>query len=113
MAKINYRETYTDRDAARSAHARNVETADWYFDHFTKPQRAERDAALISLMGTVGPRADRERDAVRAKFAKDTAKARKLRDDTLRMLGRSGEVSEAMSLRWDSLQAVPVVEAAE
>ncbi|BEV43975.1 hypothetical protein [Afipia carboxidovorans] len=92
--------------------ARAEDEAGLLFDVSTKDARAEFDAAMASLLGVTGPRWNRARDAAKAKFAADTAPARRLYDRTVEYLIDHSEISEELSDAWDALGAVKTAEAA-
>jgi hypothetical protein len=77
--------------------------AGWYFDQATAPQKAEFDAAMHSLLGVTGPRANRARDAARARWRAETAEACALLEATVECLLETGEVSGELDERWTAL----------
>ena len=94
-----------------------VSGARWYFDLVTGPQRVAYHQALRDQMPYLrSPKAERARADALRKFRADTADAAALFEETCIELARDGEVSEAMSERWDALielQAVAHAMAAE
>jgi hypothetical protein len=78
-------------------------TAGWYFDQATRPDKAEFDAALHTLLGVTGPRANRARDAAKAHWQEATREARSLLDATVACLLRGGEVSAELDEAWTTL----------
>lgn len=84
--------------------ARAEEEAAIYLNVAIKDARAEFDAAMASLLGVTGPRWNRARDAAKAKFAADTAPARRLYDLTVDCILEHGEISEELSAAWDALK---------
>lgn len=75
----------------------------WYFDQATRHQRCEFDAAMHALLGVTGPRANRARDAAKARWLEATAEARTLLDATIDCLLASGEVSAELDEQWTAL----------
>jgi hypothetical protein len=78
-------------------------TAGWYFDQSTRPDKAEFDAAMRALLGVTGPRANRDRDAAKARWQGATREARSLFDATVDCLLRSGELSSELDEAWTAL----------
>jgi hypothetical protein len=78
-------------------------TAGWYFDQATRPNKAEFDAALHTLLGVTGPRANRARAAAKARWQEATREARGLFDATVDCLLRDGEVSAELDEAWTTL----------
>ncbi len=83
--------------------AKAEEEASTHFNRAVAPQKAEYDATMRGLLGMVGPRWDRARDAAKAKWAEDTAAARALFDVTVQEILSEGEMSEATDAAWDAL----------
>jgi hypothetical protein len=77
--------------------------AGWYFDQATKREKAELDAAMLSLLGITGPRGNRERERARARWRDATAEARTLLEATIECLLASGEVSPELDEQWTAL----------
>ncbi|MBR1206588.1 MULTISPECIES: hypothetical protein [unclassified Bradyrhizobium] len=78
--------------------------AGWYFNSATKPQQArfsDRMSAAFAYRGS--PRWEREREAAQKEFTETTVAASALCAETVRELMETGEVSEALSYRWDEL----------
>jgi hypothetical protein len=102
----NLLEEYWDRNSAEE-HAERVAKAEqeagFLFALSTKDQQAEYDATMRGLLGMVGPKWQRAREAAKAKFYADTQAARDLCDRTVECLLETGEVSEALSDEWDAL----------
>lgn len=95
-----------DAASAMQARVREAEReAGWYFDRATKPQRIEFDAAMRALLGVTGPRADRARDAGRARWQQSTAEARALLAASIDCLIENGEISAALDEQWTTLIA--------
>jgi hypothetical protein len=85
-----------------------------WFDGSTKPQAAryaERMAVAAAYRGA--PRWDREREAAKKEFAETTKAAAELSDLTFAELMTAGEVSEALSYRWDELAVADAMKQAE
>lgn len=93
--------------------ARAEDEAGLLFDVSTKDARAEFDAAMASLLGVTGPRWNRARDAAKAKFAADTAPARRLYDLTVDCILEHGEISEELSAAWDALKPADLAATAD
>ena len=90
------------------------EEAGHYFSRATVPQTAAFHQAMRDLRGLDAPRYDRARAAAKAAFDASTVAARQLCDATFAELMETGEVSEALSYRWDELiVAGPLLQAAE
>jgi hypothetical protein len=99
-----------DRERLERAEAQ----AGWYFANATKEQTAVFNRAMADLRGLSAPRYDRAREAAERAFKETTAAARDLCDATMRELLLTGEVSEALSYRWDELAVSgAMLEAAE
>jgi len=106
----------SDAHADMQRRVRHAEQeASWYFDRATRREKAEFDAAMHSLLGVTGPRADRTRERVRARWREATAEARVLQDATIECLLQSGEVSAELDEQWTALfdRGVVANEAAE
>lgn len=80
--------------------------AGWFFNLVTERQKAEFDATMETLRGTVGPRWTRERARAHAKFAAATKEAAKLFDESVEwFLAHPGELlSDELDNRWTELQ---------
>ena len=105
----------TEREEGEKIERAEID-AGWYFDKATRAQKAEYDATMRNLIGVVGPRWNRERDAAKAKFAAETAEARALFDRTVESLLETGEVSQELDDEWTALfdlQTVGAMMAAE
>ena len=92
--------------------ARAEEEAAIYLNVAKAEAQAEFDATMASLLGVTGPRWNRARDAAKAKFAADTAPARRLYDLTVDCILEHGKVSEELADAWNALGAVKTAEAA-
>jgi hypothetical protein len=77
--------------------------AGWYFEQATRRQRNAHEAHLRVLLGSSGPKWDRARETLRAKFAAATAEARALFDRTVICLLDTGEVSDELDEAWTAL----------
>lgn len=100
---------YTERlQAADTAAGR-------WFNSATVAQLARfRDRMAVAAAYKGAPRWERERDAAHREFHETTTEARALCEETVRELMQAGEVSEALSYRWDELNvASAMLEAAE
>jgi hypothetical protein len=118
MTKTDWRKEHWQRGETDAEHAERVENAEreaqWYFDRVTQPQATAAKEARSVAMAYVGtPRYARELVKIDRKFAADTAAARELFEATAEEVMREGEVSEAMSERWDALMRAPVPGAAD
>jgi hypothetical protein len=94
------------RQAVADTQARVQEAereAGWYFDRATRHQKAEFDGAMLALLGVIGPRADRARDAARTRWRDATAEARNLLEATIECLLETGEVSGELDEQWTAL----------
>lgn len=98
---------YRRDDESNSEFAERLERceaeAGWYFANATKPQKAACDRAMADLRGLDAPRYDRAREAAERQWKATTAAAAELCELTLAELMDRGEVSEALSYRWDQL----------
>lgn len=90
-------------DDEQARFERCEETAGWYFANATKTQAAAFHRAMADLKGLSAPRYDRARDAAKAAFEASTKAASELCEETVRELMQTGDVSEALSYRWDEL----------
>jgi hypothetical protein len=106
----HYARNHLQDDWASQAHAETAQRvqaaeteAAWYFDRATKREKAEFDAAMRSMLGVTGPRADRARDRARARWQDVTAKAHTLLEATIECLLATGEVSAELDERWTAL----------
>ncbi|UGA46637.1 hypothetical protein HU230_0011585 [Bradyrhizobium quebecense] len=93
-----------DFSADREKLERVEAEAGWYFNSATKQQQArftDRMSAAFAYRGS--PRWEREREAAQKEFTETTAGASALCAETVRELMETGEVSEALSYRWDEL----------
>lgn len=89
-------------------------SAGWYFADATKAQKSAFDQAMSDLRGLDAPRYDRARKAADQDWHVSTTAARELYEATRIELLTTGEVSEAMSYRWDELAVSrAMLEAAE
>ena len=79
--------------------------AGWYFNLVTLSQRTAFNTAMMAARGYTGPRWDRARKAAHTNWDRDTAAARALYHVTLAEILETGEVSQALSYRWDELTA--------
>jgi hypothetical protein len=79
------------------------EEAGWYFDRAVRGEKAEFDAAMRSLFGVTGPRADRDRARVRRRWQETTAGAHALLDATIECLLATGELSAELDKKWTAL----------
>jgi len=110
---------YRRDDESPSEFAERLErcerNAGWYFTDATKAQLAlynERLAVAAAYKGA--PKWDRFRDAADREFKATTSAAAELCELTLAELLTDGEVSEALSYRWDELAVSgAMLEAAE
>lgn len=89
------------------------ETAGRYFAEATKEQTAIFHAEMAAVRGLIGPRYDRAALLAAIKFRRTTEAARELCEETFQEIMREGEVSEAMSYRWDELELSNIMQAAE
>jgi hypothetical protein len=90
--------------ADAQARVRQAETeAGWYFDRATRRRKAEFDAAMRALLGLSGPRANRARDAARARWQEATGEARALLEATVECLLGRGEISAELDEKWTEL----------
>ncbi len=97
----------------RERYERCEEEAGSYFAHATKPQAAAFHRVMSDLRGLSAPKYDRAREAAKAAFTHSTKAASDLYDITLQELVTTGEVSDALSYRWDELAvATAMMEAA-
>lgn len=90
--------------------------AGWYFAQATTREKAEFDAAMHSLLGVTGPRADRAREHARRRWREATADANALLELTIACLLAYGEVSAELDTQWTALfdqNAAAVTDAAE
>lgn len=101
----------TDREHEDRADAAES-TAGWYFRECTKPQAEAYQQALRDLVGLTAPRDERAREAALDRFHRDTTTTRDLMAETFEMVMRDGDVSEAMSARWDAIAERSAAEAA-
>ena len=104
-ARNHLQDDWASHDAAdmqRRVQAAEKE-AGWYFDQATKHEKAEFDAAMHSLLGVTGPRANRERERARTRWRDATAEARTLLEATIECLLASGEVSAELDEQWTAL----------
>ncbi len=114
----DWRLSYWTNGETGTEHAERVEAAEkgakFYFDLVTGPAHAAYRRTLRDQAPYLrSPRAERAKaDGLRL-FRSETEEASRLFEETAEMLMRDGEVSEAMSERWDALQAVPTLVAAE
>jgi hypothetical protein len=112
-------ETFFRRDdESPSEYAERVErmeqAAAWYFNNATKPQKGAHTQAINDLRGLFGPKYERAREAASAAWKASTAEAAALYEETFAELMTAGEVSEALSYKWDELAvADAMLEAAE
>jgi hypothetical protein len=117
MTSHDWRRSYWLPNETNEEHDERVMGAEvdarWYFTHATISQRNRFFETMDYLSPLRGPAADRRREQALLLYRESTKEAAELEQATAEMIMRDGEVSEAMSLRWDSLQAVPAVEAAE
>jgi hypothetical protein len=103
-----------DFSEERERFERCEEQAGAWFASATVTQTAIWHRALSDLRGLSAPRYDRAREAANAEFHRTTAAARELCDLTVQELMTTGEISEALSYRWDELNvAGAMLEAAE
>lgn len=89
---------------------RNEARAGWYFTDATKAQLAvfnDRMAVAAAYKGA--PKWDRFRLAAHREFKRTTQAAAELCDLTFAELMTAGEVSEALSYRWDELAVTGVM----
>lgn len=93
--------------------ARAEEEAAIYLNVAKAEAQAGFDATMASLLGVTGPRWNRARDAAKAKFAADTAPARRLYDLTVECILEHGEVSEELSDAWDALKPADLAATAD
>jgi hypothetical protein len=104
-----------DTDVPFSEWVEKIEReARWYFNRVVAPQMAalaqtHRDQAPYYR----SPKAERAIREARRRFRAETSDASRLFEETCIELARDGEVSEAMSSRWDALCAPKIAEAAE
>jgi hypothetical protein len=105
-------------DESPSEYAERLELAEVhagrYFADATKDQKAAFDQAMSDLRGLDAPRYDRARHWANVAWVIRTTAARELYEETVLELLATGEVSEAMSYRWDELAVSgAMLEAAE
>jgi hypothetical protein len=90
-----------------SEHAERVasaqESAGWYFDQATRPQKADYKRAVAALSNLQGLSHDRALEAANRAWYASTAKARDVFERTFEDLMRDGEVSEETGALWDAL----------
>lgn len=107
---------YRRDDESPSEYAARVEFcqagAGWYFNDATKAQKAAHTLACNDLKGLFGPVYERRRNAISATWKADTAAAAELYEATFAELMTSGEVSEALSYRWDELAVFQIMQQA-
>lgn len=92
---------FSDEDARHEA---ALEISGRWFSDATKPQHAryaERMAAIRPYAGS--PEWERAREAATKEFKDSTAAAAALCNETYREVLATGEVSDALSYRWDLL----------
>lgn len=94
----------TEREFQDKAQHCDAEASE-YFVKVTKAAKAEFDATMQALRFVSEPRWSRERAVALAKYRVATYAADELCQKTIAELIETGEVSEAMSLAWDALNA--------
>ncbi|MGY3535380.1 hypothetical protein [Bradyrhizobium sp. USDA 4452] len=99
---------YRRDDESPSEYAERLERAEaeagWYFKTSTTQQQARyADRMSVAAAYKGSPRWDREREAAQKEFTETTAAASELCTETMHELMTIGEVSEALSYRWDEL----------
>lgn len=92
-----------DFSEERARFERCEEKAGEWFAAATVEQAATFHRAMSDLRGLSAPRYDRAREAAKAAFDRSTSDARELCELTMQELMTTGEVSEALSYRWDEL----------
>ena len=92
-----------DRQAARAHFMRCEEEAGEWFAKLTVAQSTVFQMTMTDLRGLSAPRYDRAREEARAEFARTTKDAADLYDAVLQELVQTGEISEALSYRFDEL----------
>lgn len=75
-----------------------------YFDDATKTQKAAYTASIGSLLGMVGPKWNRAREAARSLWTASTEEARRLFDQTVEQLLETGEITDELSEAWTALE---------
>lgn len=112
-ANPHYAPTDFSEDAERLERA-EARAGQWFADA-TKEQTARfNERMAVAAPYKDAPKWERFRASAQREFAKDTAAARELSELTVRELMLTGEVSEALSYRWDELAvAGAMLEAAE
>lgn len=93
-----YREQTERRERAEEV------AGDW-FAYATRPQHAAFHQAMRDLRGLDAPRYDRQREAIKATFERNTAEAAALCNETIEHYLAHGEVLEALAERWEELAA--------
>jgi hypothetical protein len=104
-----------DTDVPFSEWVSGVErTAKFYFDLVTRDARAVYLQALRDQAPYFrSPKAERAKADALRKYRAETSDASRLFEETCIELARDGEVSEAMSNRWDALMLPVAAQAAE
>lgn len=97
----NFRNEETDRAEACEAEALR------FFNDAVKDFGAAYRASIVGLWGDRTPRANRARDAIKARWDADTAPARALMDRTLECLMEHGELSEELDAEWSAITPRP------
>lgn len=78
-----------------------------FFNDAVKDFRAAYRASIVELWGDRTPRANRARDAIKARWDADTAPARALMDRTFECLMATGELSEELDAEWSAITPRP------
>ena len=84
--------------------------AQFHFDRATAHILAEHQARRREMMGMVGPKYDRERAALDARWKELTAPARELRERSEAEIAENGEISEETSFAWDAIMPRPALQ---
>lgn len=103
-AVLSFAKAKTEREFQDKAQHCDAEASE-YFVKATKAAKAEFDATMQALRSVPEPRWSRERAVALAKYRVATYAADELCQRTIAELIETGEVSEAMSLAWDTLNA--------
>jgi hypothetical protein len=104
-------------DESPSEYAERTERAEglsgWYFTDATKEQLARfNDRMAVAAAYKGAPKWDRFRLAAQREFKRTTQAAAELCNLTFAELMATGEVSEALSYRWDELAVAGVMQQA-